>query len=239
MIVLLADAAVQDLRAEFSGVLLLLLIAVVKAVLSHYDAKQAAAKATTEADKAAAAKIAANASADMAAAKQAGLDALVLYIESQKRKMTEAESKKTSGQIRVFTGLKDSEAVVAEAVTRLTKSGDTPKHGTTFLATPPPDNGAGNPFPTRPSAIMLAFLLPLALAGGCVQAAIHDATVKAQNKTWELRHTSMPDPDWKARWIGKPDPRGGTWTDASLNSQWIEAWESLGRAQDAIERGSR
>lgn len=145
MIALLADAA-PDLRAELASTLVILVLAVVKWWAARQDAKEAASKANTEAERAEAAKKAQEAAAAQAAATQKGLDALALFIESQKRKQAsvqgEAAAKQTSAAIRAFTeALPGAEAVVAATVQRLGLSSKSREAVQAFRADGLPDLG--------------------------------------------------------------------------------------------------
>lgn len=101
----------------------------------------------------------------------------------------------------------------------------------------------GNPFPKRAGAIMLALLLPLALASGCVSAAIHTVAVEAKSAGERLHDSSQPSETWLAKWDGKPDTRPGhegeTWSRASLAAVWSSLWGSLEGSHNAIVEATR
>lgn len=231
---LLADAP-PDLRAELSGVVMLLVVAVIKAIMSHLDAKQAAQKANTEAEKAAAAAAAEKAATDTGKLKQAALDAVVLGIEAYKRKLSEGEAKKTSQTIKAFTTIKGVEDIVHDTVHRLTKD------PVPTIETPvPPPSTSTSPFPTRPPAGLIMLVIPLALlGGGCVSARIHEHAQVAKVATEQLHDTSAPAQAWVAKYLGKPDGKGGVWTEQSLTEAWQGLWAALERANAAVEEASR
>lgn len=113
---------------EVTALLVTLVLAVVKAVLSHLDAKKA--KGTADEAKALAA-----ATESEAAAKKAALDALVLWIEAQKAKAPPTQAKATSQSIKAFAeqfGVQDALRESVDRLTKVTPSGliATPKEAT-------------------------------------------------------------------------------------------------------------
>jgi hypothetical protein len=167
------------------------------------------------------------------------LDVTIAGVEAFKATLPRAEAK---GLARTIEGVALAEGVapaLAKEVRRVTKPeikaptdlDETPKGGT-------PLNGT-SPFPSRPSAIMLALFLPLALAGGCVSAAVHDAAVTAQKAAQQLHDTSEPAEAWLKSREGTPDGRGGTWTRETLRLAWSGLWNAQESALGAVERGTR
>lgn len=244
MLPVLLETTTSDLRAELATVVLLLLVAVVRAVISHLEAKRARAEAKSDAEKAAAAEAERIAAERATAAQKAALEAVVVGVEAFKRRLDEKAAKQTSNAIRTVAEARGVEGIVHETVVRLTKPKDSP---TVFREAVKPD--PSDPFPRRDSgrgrwsllvgAAVIAFAVGSLCISGCVNAAIHDAAKTARVTCQQLHDTSEPMDAWLRRRAGEPKGDGTVWEVAELENAWARKWGALEAALEQIEEASR
>lgn len=225
---LLAEATQHAASEGWIALLIPLLLAIAKAWSLHAEAKQAK-DAATKADA-------------EARAKAAVAEAVILGVEAYKRTLKTREEQRAASQtIEERAKALGVEDALNPLVRRLTGSRpvvDADGQPKEVPITPPPplDPPASDPFPRRAAALLLCVGL---LVAGCVNRAIHEATVTAKVAVQHLRDTSEPSREWLSARVGTADGRGGTWTEARLRDVWAGEWRALEGAQDEIERATR